>query len=441
LGALIDLRIVLCHDLLSANTTHHPASQTVLRQRAGPVVRRQRLSAAEARRIAIGAQGLDKVSNPPAVDVRHISRTITTMGLLQLDFVNVLIPAHYLVVYSRLGAYDLACFQRAVYTRGEFTEQWAHEASIVPTNAWPLLAYRRQARRARSKRPLKAVRNSVRYLEEIIEIIKENGPTTSKDLAPVAGPKRKPGDWHRSVPRTALEHHFGIGNLAVSHRLTNFQRVYDLPERLIDEPHRSRSVNEEDARRELLRRAATACGVATLRDLADYYRMSSGEAKPRVLELVEQGALSEVQVEGWGESAYLAEGARIPRQAERATLLSPFDPLVWFRPRAERLFDFHYRIEIYLPEHKRRWGYYVLPFLLGDRLVARVDLKADRQASTLLVRAAHLEAGAEESATADTLARELRRLADWLGLERMSVGRRGGLARPLSRAIAAGVRG
>jgi uncharacterized protein len=397
---------------------------------------RRHLSAAEARRIAIGAQGLDKANNPPSVDVRHIRRTITTAGLLQLDFVNVLIPAHYLVVYSRLGAYDLACFQRAVYARGEFTEQWAHEASIVPTDAWPLLAYRRRAYRGWPNSPLKTIKNGAKYLQEILEIVKENGAIISQYLTQVAGPKRKPGDWHRSVPRSALEHHFGMGKLAVKHRRANFQRVYDLPERLIDEPHRLRSVNEKDARRELLKRAATACGVATLRDLADYYRMSLGEAKPRVLELVEAGALSEVQVEGWDEGAYIAKGARIPRRVERATLLSPFDPLVWFRPRIKRLFNFHYRIEIYVPEHKRRWGYYVLPFLLGDRLAARVDLKADRQANTLLVRAAHLEAGAEEHETADTLARELRRLADWLGLERMSVGRRGGFARPLSRAVA-----
>ncbi len=397
---------------------------------------RQQLSAAEARRIAIGAQGLDKPNTPLAVDVRHIRRTIHTMGLLQLDFVNVLIPAHQLVVYSRLGGYDLDCFQRAVYGRGEFTEQWAHEASIVPTDAWPLLAYRRREYQARRKSPLKSIRNPAKYLEEILEIIKENGPITSKDLAPVAAPKRKPGDWHRSVPRSALDHHFGVGNLAVKQRLANFQRVYDLPERLIAEPHHSRRVEEADGRRELLRRAATACGVATLRDLADYYRMSPGDTRPRVQELVEEGLLSEIQVEGWDEIAYFATGTRIPRQVERATLLSPFDPLVWFRPRAERLFDFHYRIEIYVPKHKRRWGYYVLPFLLGDRLAARVDLKADRQASTLLVPAAHLEAGARESETAHALARELRQLADWLGLDRISVGRRGGLARPLSQTVA-----
>lgn len=402
---------------------------------------RRQLSAAEARRIAVAAQGLDKAGNPRAVDVRHIRRAIQTIGLLQLDFVNVLIPAHYLVVYSRLGAYDPACFQRAVYGRGEFTEQWAHEASIVPTAAWPLLAYRRRTHKPWSSSPLLKIRNKTKYLQEILEIIKEKGAITSQDLAPVAGPRRKPGDWHRSVPRSALEHHFGVGKLAVKERRANFQRVYDLPHRVIGERHRLRKVDDDDARRELLRTAATACGIATGRDLADYYRMSTRDAQPRILELVDEGTLCEVQVEGWAECAYLAAGARVPRRVERATLLSPFDPLVWFRPRAERLFDFHYRIEIYVPEHKRRWGYYVLPFLMGDRLAARVDLKADRKASRLLVRAAHLEAGAEEAATAAALARELRQLADWLGLERTSVGRRGGFARPLSRAVAAGVQG
>jgi uncharacterized protein YcaQ len=399
-------------------------------------MRRQSLSAAEARRIAIGAQGLARTNNPPSVDVRQIRRTISTIGLLQLDFVNVLIPAHNLVVYSRLGAYDLASFQRAVYERGEFTEQWAHEASIVPMDAWPLLAYRRVADRARPKSSFARTRAGAKYLQEILEIVGRNGAITSQDLTPVAAPKRKPGDWHRSVPRAALEHHFGSGNLAVRNRRSNFQRVYDLPERLIEESSRLKKISDDDARRELLKRAAKACGVATLHDLADYYRMSLSEAKPRIMELVEEGVLCEVQVQGWSDCAYLAEGVPVPRQAERATLLSPFDPLVWFRPRAERLFNFHYRIEIYVPEHKRKWGYYVLPFLLGDKLAARVDLKAHRQDKTLRVRAAHLEEGAEPVETAVALAQELRRLAVWLGLDRISVGRRGGLARPLSRAVA-----
>ena len=395
---------------------------------------RQKLSASEARKVALAAQGLDRNEDPVAVDVRHIRRAILTMGLLQLDFVNVLVPAHYLVVYSRLGQYKPETFRRLVYDCGEFTEQWAHEASIVPMQTWPLLEHRRRCFTPWPNSSINKIRNKARYLAQVLEIIREKGPVTSNDLPQVAGPRRKPGDWHRSVPRAALEQHFGVGTLAVRHRLANFQRVYDLTERVIDAPHRVRVVADIDAQRELLRCASVACGIATLNDLADYFRMSPRDARPRVQELQEEGSLIEVQVEGWNEPGLLARNARIPRSVSRCTLLSPFDPLVWYRPRAERLFDFHYRIEIYVPEAKRRWGYYVLPFLCGDRLVARVDLKADRPAGTLQVRAAHLEPGAIELDTSAALANELTALAAWLGLGKVAVGRKGNLARALRRA-------
>jgi len=234
------------------------------------------------------------------------------------------------------------------------------------------------------------------------------------------------------MPRWALEHHFGQGKVAVADRLPNFQRLYDLPERLIDEEHRSRSMTREEAQRELLQRAATAFGIATLHDLADYYRMSAKEAAPRVTELVEAGQLRELAVAGWSKPAYLARGAKMPRSIAAAALLSPFDPVVWYRPRAERLFDFHYRIEIYVPAHKRKWGYYVLPFLLDDRIVARVDLKADRKNKRLLVLASHAETGIDEARTANELGRELWRLAGWLKLDRVKVSRRGPFARALA---------
>ena len=398
---------------------------------------RRRLSVAEARRAAVAAQGLSKHDNPKRVDVRHIRRCIETTGLLQLDFVNVLVPAHQLVVYSRLGAYDRECFHRAVYRRDDFTEQWAHEASIVPCRAWPLLEYRRRSFRPWPNSPIMKLRNRSKYLSEVIELINEKGPVTSQDLTPVAGPKRRPGDWHRSVPRWALEYHFGFGELAVVDRLPNFQRVYDLSERVIHERYRQVRVDTDEAYRQLLTIAAKASGVATVGDLADYFRMSPRDARPRIAELVEEGTLREISVDGWDESAYVPRTVTIPRETTRACLLSPFDPLVWHRPRARRLFDFHYRIEIYVPEAKRRWGYYVLPFLLGDRLAARVDLKAERKSSTLAVRAAYLEENAEEDSTAATLATELRALADWLGLEHVTVGRRGDFARALKRAARA----
>lgn len=390
------------------------------------------ISLAEARRIALGAQGFVQQRPRAAVNAGHIRRLIQRLGLLQLDYVNVLVPAHYLVVFSRLGAYDLSRFHNLVYKGRDFTEQWAHEASIVPSELWPVLGHRREDYRPYPNSPIMKFKGKSKYLSETYELIKEKAPLTSQDLPAFEAHRRRPGDWHRSMPRWALDYHFGNGKVAVANRLPNFQRVYDLPERLIDEAHRERSMDRAEAQRELLRRAAQASGVATLDDLADYYRMSPREAVARVTELVEEGFLREVDVEGWCKPAFLAKGARLPRSVNCASLLSPFDPVVWYRPRAERLFDFHYRIEIYVPANKRRWGYYVLPFLLDDRIVARVDLKADRKNSTLLVLAAHAEQNINEERTISKLADELRDLASWLGLDKIKVSRRGVFARALA---------
>ena len=256
------------------------------------------ISLVQARRIALAAQGFDRPRPKCEVDIRHLRRAIRQMGLLQLDFVNVLIPAHYLVLFSRLGAYERARLNHLVYQRREFTEQWAHEASIVPMEVWPLLAYRRQDYQPWPNSPMTKLKGKSKYLSQVIDLITDNGALSSQDLPPVAGPKRKPGDWHRSLPRWALECHFGRGAVAVADRLPNFQRVYDLPERLIDVQHLERRVSRKDAQRELLRLAAESYGIATMRDLADYYRMSPREAAPRVAELVETGDVKEVDVEG-----------------------------------------------------------------------------------------------------------------------------------------------
>jgi len=394
---------------------------------------RNQFSLAEARRIAIAAQGLHKPRPTGSVDQRHIRRVVNTLGLLQLDFVNVLIPAHLLVVFSRLGPYAKERFHELIYGSREFTEQWAHEASIVPADAWPLLEYRRKSFRPWSSSPIAKLGVGADYLSRALQIVRQRGAVTAQDLPDFKQPKRTPGGWHRSVPRWALEYHFGLGHIAVADRLPNFQRVYDLPARLIDDQHRSRKISEVNARRELLLRAAQACGIASATDLADYYRMSPRDARPRIQELIETGELSEVSVESWTEPAYLASGARLPRSISTAALLSPFDPLVWFRPRAQRLFGFHYRIEIYVPESKRKWGYYVLPFLMGDQLVARVDLKADRKSSTMLVQAAHVEEGVEGLHVASALACELRTLGSWLDLKTIKVARKGNLATKLRR--------
>jgi len=355
-----------------------------------------------------------------------------TLGVLQLDYVNVLVPAHYLVVWSRLGAYDCKRFNRHVYGNGDYTEQWAHEASIVPTSVWPLLAHRRAAYEPSQYNPIRKLRNRKAYLAAVLTQVRRDGPVTAADLPAVPGPKRKPGDWHRSVPRWALEYHFARGDLAVTNRMANFQRVYDLPERIIPEVHLAATPGKEQAHRELLRRAADAMGVATRHDMADYFRLSPREVLSRVDELVEEGHLTPVDVEGWKEPGYLSSRARLPRSVEGASLLSPFDPVVWFRPRAERLFDFHYRIEIYVPEAKRRWGYYVLPFRMDDRIVARVDLKADRKNGRLLVLAAHEEPGISGKRCAARLADELTSLSKWLTLESIHVSPNSDLARAIA---------
>jgi uncharacterized protein YcaQ len=244
-------------------------------------------------------------------------------------------------------------------------------------------------------------------------------------------PRRLPGSWLSTVPRAVLEVFFAQGILAVAARRPDYVRTFDLTERLIPAEHHGREIGAGDAQRELLRRAARAYGVATASDLADYYRMPIRNVRPRLAELVEAGELQAVRVEGWRQPAYLHHEARVPRCINAATLISPFDPLIWYRPRAERLFAFEYRVEIYVPKPKRRWGYYVMPFLLGDRLVARVDLKADRKNRRLLVPAAHLEPHADPASVAPALVDELRTMARWLGLESVHVARNGDLARPL----------
>ena len=396
---------------------------------------RRQLSLAEARRVALAAQGMGKARRSGLASRQHIRRVVKQLGLLQLDFVNVLVPAHYFVVFSRLGSYDRAKFDKLIYDGREFIEHWAHEASIVPVECWPLLNYRREEYKPWPSSPIMKIKGKKKYLETALDIVAQAGPVVSGDLPPMSAPKGKPGDWVRSVPRWALEVHFGEGNVSVAGRLPNFQRIYDLPHKLVDEPHLSNMVSREDSQRSLLEMASRAHGEGTLHDLADYFRMSARDAAPLVQELVEEGVLHPVAVESWDEPAYLHHRASVPRSMNARSLLSPFDPVVWFRPRGERLFNFHYRIEIYTPAAKRKYGYYVLPFLLGDTIVARVDLKADRKNSALLVQASYFEEGADESQTAEALALELRVLADWLGLNDVIVSEKGNLAKVLRKAV------
>ncbi len=402
-------------------------------------MRGSELSLSEARRIALTAQGLDR-PRPSRVDARHVRRAVRQLGLLQIDYVNVLCPAHYQVLFSRLGPYERSLLDNLVYRRHEFTEQWAHEASIVPVETWPLLRHRMETRDRRSRGLAAVMEQRADYVNWVLGEIRTRGPLTADDLPEPEGmPRRNAGAWFGTLPRAVLEAHFGQGTLAVTARRPDFVRVYDLTERVIPREHHRRRVGRDEAQRELLQAAARSHGVATAADLADYYRMPIRETRARLAELVETGELREVRVERWRGPAYLQQDARLPRRIEGLALLSPFDPVVWYRERAARLFDFDYRIEIYIPPTKRTWGYYVLPFLMGDRLVARVDLKADRARSVLLVQASYIEPQAAVSAVALALGGELRLLARWLGLGGIAVAPKGNLASALSRAAQADV--
>ncbi len=400
-----------------------------------------RITQLEARRIALAAQGLDR-RRPERADgarrpgIAEIRKVLGRTGLLQLDYVTVVGHAHEHVIFSRLGPYDTARLDDLAYRRREFTEQWAREASLVPVEWWPLLRPRRDEFRVRPWGFQEIFERHPDYAARVVDEIRERGPLAAEDLEPPEGVERRlPGTWMRSVPRAVLEALFARGRLAVAHRRADRSRAFDLPERIVPEEHHERVLPREEAHRELLRHCARGLGVGTAADIADYVRMPIGDARPRLAELAESGALEVVHVEGWREPAYLDPTARKPRSADGRALLSPFDPAIWYRPRLARLFDFDYRFEIFVPEEKRKWGCYVLPFLLGERLMARVDLKTERKDGLLRVRAAILEDGAPKDEVAAELAAELRLLAKWLGLERVVVERKGDLATALRRRL------
>lgn len=399
--------------------------------------RREILSAATARRIALAAQGFAELRTDGPVGVRQIRRVIDRLGLLQIDSVNVLVRAHYLPLFSRLGRYDTALLDRLAWGGRKRTlfEYWGHEASLLPLDAQPLLRWR-MARVAIGAAGFKNW--TVRYgqerrafIEAVRRQIEDRGPLSAADLT--EGGKSAGKWWGWSEGKQALEWLFIAGQVTTSGRRGAFERVYDLTERVIPAEVMARPTPDDgEAQRMLLRIAARALGVATEYDLRDYFRLRPEDTKARLAELVEAGELLPVTVEGWTHAAYLDPQAHFARSIDARALLVPFDPLIWERERAERLFGFRYRIEIYTPLEKRQFGYYVLPFLLGDRLVARVDLKADRANSRLLVHAAHAEPGAKPAEIAEPLRAELRLMADWLGLETLAIARKGPLARALA---------
>lgn len=389
------------------------------------------LSITDVRRLALAAQGFGR-GRPSRVGASQLARTIRQIGLLQIDFVNVLVPSHYLVPFSRLGAYSLRRLDDVIYRRREFTEHWAHEASIVPAELWPLLAYRRESHRVRPYGFETFLERNPDYVARVVDLVRERGALVAADLPdPADTPRRLATSWFGTVPRAVLEALLGRGTLAVADRRPGFVRVYDLAERVLPAALISAAPPHAEGQRRLLRIAARAHAVATADDLADYFRMPLSVARPRVQELVEEGVLDVVQVEGWRAPAFRSREAPPVSRLDAAALLSPFDPVVWHRPRARRIFGFDHRFEIFIPAARRKWGCYVLPFLLGDRVVARVDLRADRPARTLRVLSSHLEDHARTGDVAGPLAAELALLARWLGLEAVHVTPRGPLARAL----------
>ncbi|MCW0216570.1 MAG: winged helix DNA-binding domain-containing protein [Pseudonocardia sp.] len=401
------------------------------------------LSADVVRRTALAAQGFAEPRPTGPVTRRHLHRTLGRIRLLQLDSVNVAVRAHYMPLFSRLGPYAMDLVDSAAWAHSArrprlLVEYWAHEASLLPVEDWPLL-------QSGAKRPgwwknyAHLAEEKPGIVDDVLAAVKELGPVGAGTLETVLGSAeaRPPGVswWERSEVKRICEYLFGLGALTTGTRV-NFQRLYDLPERVLPPAVlAAQPMDRHDAARGLIRRSASALGVGTLTDLRDYYRLGPEDARRAVAELVEAGELEPVTVRGWARPAYRDPAASVPRRVEGRALLCPFDPLIWERDRTERIFGFRYRIEIYVPEPKREYGYYVFPFLLDGEIVARVDLKADRAAGVLRVQGAFAEPGVDTARVTAELAAELRVMAEWLELDGVVAGDRGDLAAPVAAAL------
>lgn len=403
-----------------------------------PGPKAEELSAYQARSIALAAQGLQQSGKlvSKELNIYALRRTFQDIGVLQIDAVSVVARSHLLVLRSRLGSSQerlLEVLNRSAYKRRDLTEYWCHEASYLPVQDWPLFKWRMQE--AQSGKVWKGiwefVTNNRKFVEAVHEKIRDLGPSSAGQL----GSQKKKGSWWSwSDTKIALEWLFWVGAVAVSHR-ENFTRFYDLSERVLPAEILGSALPANQAQRELILKASRHLGVATAEDLVDYHRLPKVEGKKRVGELAEDKLLREVVVEGWDRPGYMHPKTSFEKTTSRSVLLSPFDPLVWFRPRARRLFDFDYRLEIYIPAEKRIHGYYVLPFLDRNKLRARVDVKANSEKNILEVRGAYGEGRTVDQETAESLAHELQALASWRNLDGLKIGKRGNLANPLKRIL------
>jgi uncharacterized protein YcaQ len=385
-----------------------------------------------ARRIALGAQGFNGGRPQGRIDVRHFRRVMETVGLVQLDSVNVCVRSHYMPFYSRLGPYDRVALDRWLNESGENFEYWAHAAAVLPVDRYS--RWRWKMRERIVWRQAEALLDAhPKLLGDVRRQVYESGPLTVRDLD--APNQRNEPWWGYGPGKVALELLFGNGEVAAL-RTKNFTRLYDAPERMIDAAAREApALSKEEAYPVLLRDAVRHQGIGTVHDIADYFRLNMSRSAPILAQMASTGEIEEVEVRGWDAPTYLDPEAVRPRTIQGATLLSPFDPVTWYRERAERLFDFEYRIEIYVPEPKRVYGYYTLPFMLDGDLVGRVDLKADRKSGTLLVQSAWREEGTSLQRVADAMATELESFAAWLDLGDINIGEKGNVATELRRSM------
>lgn len=393
------------------------------------------LTLAQARRVVLKAQGFGGGRRQP-VTPAAIARVVQRLAVFQIDSVNVLARAHYLPLFSRLGPYDVEMLHQAAYSSPRtLVEYWAHEAALVDVALWPAFDFKMRSGDGMWGSMRNIAHEQPELVQAVLAKIRDTGPLTARQIEVEADRDRAHWGWNWSQAKRAAEYLFFTGRLTAASRNASFERVYDLPERVLPpQVMDAQRPDAQQAHRDLIERAARALGVATPLCLRDYFRLRPAAARQAMAELVEEGQLLRVRVEGWDAPALMHVDAQTPRSVRARGLISPFDPLIFQRDRAKRLFDFRYRIEIYVPAAKREFGYYVLPFLLGDRLVARVDLKADRATSTLLVHGAWRESHAPAH-TADELASELRLLATWLGLAKITGPSQGDLAGELTHAL------
>ena len=384
-----------------------------------PSPRLDSLSIKDARALALAAQGFDSPRTKTKSTTADAVALIKKLGVIQIDSVNVLVRSQELPLFSRLGDHDRNAIPKAT-SQGKIFEYWGHEAAHLPVELHPMFRFKMHAARSGKLKHwglTSFYAENKAFVKRILKHVEVNGSTSARELSTRTTKKSSWWDWDEA--KTALEYLFLTGELMSCGRGSDFARVYDIPERVL--PRKILQMptpSETEARKELLVRAMRAQGVATMRDLADYYRQKPAVVKPLVSELVEQGVLREVSVDGWQDKAYVHRNAQLPKRLFATALLSPFDSLVWCRPRNERLFNFHYRIEIYTPQAKRKFGYYVLPFMVNGEMVGRVDLKADRANLKLLVQSVHTERGVKRETINRALNAELQLMASWLGLRR-----------------------